>query len=58
MLLEIRINRANAMSVSQLNNGYFMETGKKEVLKDTFGLKTQNCLMGRSSGFEVAHTQT
>lgn len=58
MLLEIRINIANAMSISQINNGYFTETGKKEVLKDIFGLKTQNCFMGRSSGFEVDHTQT
>lgn len=45
MLLEIRINIANAILISQLNNGYSMETGKKEVLKDIFGLKTQNCLM-------------
>lgn len=55
MLFEVRINIANAISINELNNEYSMETGKKEVLKGIFGLKTKNCLMGKSSGFKVAH---
>lgn len=30
---------------------------ERKVFKDIFGLKTQNCLMGRNSGFKVDHTQ-